>query len=172
MFAGMGRLGSLYSSAPKPMHLPVTRALCSSPDGFTLVRSLGHLVEVWDVRQPSGRLFCDSSHTAPVNALLMLDGGRAVASAGGDALVKIWCVPGRGPSRWGSSVASWSLLKAGSNSAAGQYGDVIHGVALGSSSVSFHCLHEVTALGGFETSLLAAGDAAGRLYALSLLPGK
>ena len=172
MLPGMGRLGSMFSSATKTPQVPVTRALCSSPDGFTLVRSLGALVEVWDVRQPSGRLFSDSSHTAPVNALLMLDGGRAVASAGSDALVKIWCVPGRGPSMWGSSVASWSLLKAGSNSGAGQYGDVIHGVALGSSSVSFHCLQEVTALGGCETSLLAAGDAAGRLYALSLLPGR
>jgi len=82
-------LRSVFFGAPKGA-APETRAMCCSPDGFTFVRSVGAVVEVWDARHAAQRLHHDTSHTACVNALLMLDQGAAVASAGADCLVKIW----------------------------------------------------------------------------------
>ena len=167
-----GKLASAFGSADKGPKVPVTRDMCCSPDGFTLVRSLGSLVEAWDVRQTSASLFCDTSHSANVTALLTLDDGATVASAGEDSLVHIWCVPGRGQSRWSAGVESWAELHQGSSRSPGVFDYTTHSAAQGSASVSFYCKQGVMALGGFQSELFAAGDSAGRLYALSLLPGK
>jgi WD40 repeat protein len=166
-----GKLASAFAGGGKGVNGPVTRGMCCSPDGFMLVRSLGSVVEVWDVRQPSARLFSDASHSAAVTALLALDDGGTVASAGEDCLVHIWCVPGRGSSRWSTGINSWAELRAGSSQAPGVFDYATRGAAQGLASVSFYCRQRVLALGGFESELFAAGDATGRLYALSLLPG-
>jgi len=66
---------------------------------------------------------------------------------------------------------SFSISVNRAGSAAEHYGDVLWGVAHASTSVSFYCRQQVTALGGFESEHLAAGDSAGRLYSFNLLPG-
>ena len=81
-------------------------------------------------------------------------------------------MPGRGQSRWSAGIESWAELKAGSSRSPGVFDYTTHSAAQGSASVSFYCKQGVMALGGFQSELFAAGDSAGRLYALSLLPGK
>ena len=161
----------LFGSAPSKKPPPLTRAMCCSPDGRLLARSCDSVVEVYDMRQPATPVYTDTTHSGVVTALTMLDDGCAVASAGEDCLIKIWSVPGR-QSTWGSKVASWESLRGGLAHSPELYGDAIRGRAQGSSSVLFHSRQAVTALGGHETSLFAAGDASGRFYGLSLQPGK
>jgi WD40 repeat protein len=75
-----------------PGHTATISSLKFSPDSTRLVSgSADKTIRVWDVA--SGKVFAQAESPHAITAVAWLLGGKQLASAGGDALLRFWTVP-------------------------------------------------------------------------------